>query len=61
MNEKQKMYTASDLAKMANVSASYVARLCRKGQLKATKLGPVWLIDAETAEEWLASRTEHQE
>ena len=60
MSEKQAIYTASDLAKKANVSISYVARLCRKGKIEATKLGPVWLINAEVAEQWLVDRSKHQ-
>lgn len=60
MSDESKLYSASDLAKRAGVSPSYVARLCRTGKLPATRLGGTWIIRAEDAERWLAERTEHQ-
>ncbi|MFA5266039.1 MAG: helix-turn-helix domain-containing protein [Opitutaceae bacterium] len=59
MSDKSELYSASDLAKKANVSPSYVARLCRTGELPALKMGTVWLIKAADAEAWLATRSEH--
>lgn len=61
MSEKPAICSASDLAKKANVSASYVARLCRRGEIPATKLGTVWLINADVAEAWLVNRSKHEE
>jgi excisionase family DNA binding protein len=60
MTDKLELLSASDLARKANVSASYVARLCRKGEIPATKMGTVWLIRAEDAETWLEQRSEHE-
>ena len=61
MTETSDLYSASSLAERAKVSPSYVARLCRRGEIPATKLGTVWLIRAEDAEAWLAKRFEHHD
>ena len=53
--------TAQDLAKKAGVSQSYISRLCRQGRVKARKLGPVWLISQDAAQDYLEARQEKQE
>jgi hypothetical protein len=55
-NQTPEPYTASSLAKAANVDPSYIARLCRRGELDCHKLGPVWLIAYDTGRAWLAQR-----
>ena len=52
--------TAQDLAEKAGVSQSYISRLCRRGRIKARKLGPVWLISPEAAQDYLEARQEKQ-
>ena len=52
--------SASDLAIWINVSPGYIARLCRKGEIPATKLGSTWLIRKEDADMWLKNREKHQ-
>lgn len=61
MKDDSRLYTASDLAKVAGISPAYVARLCRTGKLAATRLGRTWVIRAKDAEAWLATRSEHLE
>lgn len=51
-----KLYSATDLAKRANVSLSYVARLCRQGVIPAVKMGHMWIIEPDDARVWLESR-----
>jgi hypothetical protein len=51
-----RFYTARMLAEAANVSSSYVARLCRQGQIPAEKIGHTWIIDTKTAAAFLAER-----
>ena len=48
--------SATDLARAAGVSAVYVARLCKYGELEARKLGNYWLIRREVAEAWIVDR-----
>jgi len=49
-------FTASSLAQAAGVTRSYIARLCRLGELRCTKAGSVWIIQPEDALRWLDSR-----
>jgi excisionase family DNA binding protein len=58
MDANAKPYTASELARKAGVTPGYVARLCRKGSLEATKVGGVWIISPEVAQRWLEKRGE---
>ncbi len=58
MSDKPAIYSASDLARAANVTPGYVARLCRRGEIPAMKLGTTWIIRAADAEKWLAARRE---
>ena len=51
--------TPKELAGRANVSDSYIQRLCRQGRIKATKPGGRdWLIPDDEAERWLKEREE---
>ncbi len=59
MNDRSAILSATDLAKKAGVAPSYVARLCRIGSVPAFKLGATWVIRAEDAEAWLATRSQH--
>jgi excisionase family DNA binding protein len=49
-------YTAATLAQAAGIGKSYVARLCRNGALPCTRIGHVWLIRYDVAQQWLAAR-----
>jgi excisionase family DNA binding protein len=50
--------TPKELAERANVSDSYIQRLCRQGRIKASKPGGRdWLIPDEEAERWLRERS----
>lgn len=60
MTDELDLLSASDLADKADISPSYVARLCRQGKIRATKIGTVWLIRTEDAEAWLRERSKHQ-
>lgn len=61
MDEKREPFTASSLAKAADVSPSYIASLCRDGRISARKFGPAWLIPYDEGEAWLAERQAKQE
>ena len=56
MNEWKDIYSAADLARMINVSNSYISRLCRKGIIPAKKLGATWIIRKEDIDIWLSRR-----
>lgn len=38
--------TAPEAAELLDVSESYIRRLCRSGEIGASKRGPAWLLDA---------------
>lgn len=47
---------AADLAAQADVSTTYVNRLCRTGKLRAQKVDGQWLISPDAAAVFLANR-----
>jgi hypothetical protein len=49
-------WTADTLAQAASVSVVYIRRLCKKGTIKARKLGWAWLIPYEEGRLWLDER-----
>jgi len=49
-------FTATSLAEAADIDASYIARLCRQGKIKAMKFGQAWMIPYEEGRRWLAER-----
>jgi len=55
---KQQLMGASELAKRAGVSTSYICRLCRQGKIEAVKVGNSWIIERDEAQRWLAERGE---
>jgi AraC-like DNA-binding protein len=57
-SEKQP-WTASSLAQAAGVASSYVARLCREGEIAAQKFGQAWMIPYEEGMRWMAERAGH--
>lgn len=54
--ESPEEWTADALAQAAGVSAVYVRRLCKRGTIKARKLGWAWLIPYEEGQHWLNER-----
>lgn len=48
--------TASELARRAELSNSYLARLCRDGRIPAQRAGQSWIISESAARDWLAER-----
>jgi hypothetical protein len=57
-DQNPKPYTATSLAEAAGVTFSYVARLCRRGDIDCIKVGGIWIIDRETGKRWLEARQE---
>lgn len=52
-SDTQEDWSAETLAQAAQVSSSYVRRLCRKGILKCRKFAWAWLIPYEEGRRWL--------
>lgn len=50
------VYRVRELANLANVTSSYIRAEIVRGNLKARKWGPMWVIDRIDAEEWLNKR-----
>jgi hypothetical protein len=61
MDMREQPYTAAALAREADVSRTYVARLCRQGKLEAVKVGGIWIITPEVAKAWLEGREAGQD
>jgi hypothetical protein len=38
------------------ISAGHLTRLCQQGIIQARRVGPLWLVDVESMEHWLANR-----
>lgn len=55
MNEDSKFISLSEAAKITNYSQDYISLLCRKGKLKAQKLGRNWV----TTKEWVQAYIDH--
>lgn len=54
MIEVKVTFSATELAEVAGVSCSYIARLCRIGKIPAEKVGnAVWVIQRVDALAWL--------
>lgn len=41
-----------EAAEMLDLSPRSIARLCRKGRLKAKRMSGVWLVDRQSVEEY---------
>jgi hypothetical protein len=54
---EQQPWTATSLAKAVGIAPSYIARLCRQGQIKGIKFGQAWMIPYEEGQNWLEKRT----
>ncbi|HEY7351041.1 MAG TPA: hypothetical protein VH599_22220 [Ktedonobacterales bacterium] len=39
-----------------DISAGHLTRLCQKGAILARRVGPLWLVDVDSLEFWLAHR-----
>jgi excisionase family DNA binding protein len=61
MDKRERPYTASELARTVGISAAYVCRLCRRGDIEAVKVGNAWIIQAEDAQRWIEERATKQE
>ncbi len=57
----QEDWSAETLAQAAQVSSSYVRRLCRKGILKCRKFASAWLIPYEEGRCWLEEHVAQSE
>jgi len=44
MNQEQKMYTLTELAKILNVTKRTLATYIKKGTLKAQMIGGSWIV-----------------
>jgi excisionase family DNA binding protein len=47
------LLTAREVAKILRISDESVYRLCRKGRLKATRVGGLWRIPRESVDQLL--------
>ncbi|MBN1217429.1 MAG: helix-turn-helix domain-containing protein [Anaerolineae bacterium] len=45
--------TTKEAAKLLGIAQESVSRLIKRGELKATKFGYAWMIDRNSAEEYL--------
>jgi excisionase family DNA binding protein len=50
MAEEPKYYTTQEAADELGVDPAHIRRLCGTGELRATKFGPVWMIERESLE-----------
>jgi excisionase family DNA binding protein len=53
---KDKLYSTSELAEKAGVSAAYIRRLLAVGDLQGVKVARNWLIPRQEAERWIRER-----
>jgi excisionase family DNA binding protein len=53
---KDKLYSTSELAEKAGVSAAYIRRLLAVGDLQGVKVARNWLISRQEAERWMRER-----
>lgn len=49
-----------EVAKILNVSVRFVEKLCKSGKLSAKKLGRLWRISKQSAEELMIKKIEKQ-
>lgn len=54
--DKDRLISMSEAAKIYDFNADYLARLARKGRLKAQKVGWSWVTTPADVEAFIASR-----
>jgi hypothetical protein len=57
-DQERKPYTAATLARAAEVTGSYIRRLCREGRIDCMKVGRIWFISHEEGRRFLEAREE---
>jgi hypothetical protein len=56
MNQREKTWTATELAQAAHISDARIRQLLLSGQLQGFKHGPLWAIPDKEARRYLESR-----
>lgn len=55
-NDKTRLISLPEAAKLYGFDANYLGTLARKGRLKAQKIGTSWITTPQDVESYIASR-----
>ena len=61
MTTEQNDYSVTELARAGGVDRSYIARLCKRGDIAAHRIGNMYVIPFEVGRRWLAEREKHKQ